>query len=51
MTDKPKRPRDANQFAKFIVDVGTEDDSPVPLPDYEAQRQSGLNGGKATACN
>ncbi len=23
MTDKPKRPRDANQLAKFIVDVAT----------------------------
>ena len=25
MTDKPKRPRDANQLAKFIVDVATGD--------------------------
>lgn len=23
VTDKPKRPRDANQLAKFIVDVAT----------------------------
>ena len=23
MTDKPKRPRDANQLAKFIVDMAT----------------------------
>ena len=23
MTDRPKRPRDANQLAKFIVDVAT----------------------------
>ena len=23
MTDKPKRPRDANQLAKFIADVAT----------------------------
>lgn len=25
MTDRPKRPRDANQLAKFIVDVATGD--------------------------
>ena len=25
MTDKPKRPRDANQLAKFIVDKSTMD--------------------------
>lgn len=34
MTDKPKRPRDANQLAKFIVDVATGDhvvnDAPAP---------------------
>jgi hypothetical protein len=27
MTDKPKRPRDANQLAKFIVDQSTMDKS------------------------
>lgn len=34
MTDRPKRPRDANQLAKFIVDVATGDqvvnDKPAP---------------------
>jgi hypothetical protein len=49
MTDRPKRPRDANQLAKFIVDVATEGESSVPLPDHEAQRAGGLKGGKARA--
>lgn len=26
MTDKPKRPRDANQLAKFVVDHATMDE-------------------------
>ncbi len=49
MTDKPKRPRDANQLAKFIVDLATDGESSVPLPDHEAQREGGLKGGKARA--
>ena len=49
MTDKPKRPRDANQLAKFIVDIATEGESSVPLPDHEGQREGGLKGGKARA--
>lgn len=49
MSDRPKRPRDANQLAKFIVDVATEGESPVPLPDNDAQREGGLKGGKARA--
>lgn len=31
MTDKPKRPRDANQLAKFIVDVATATEEAKPL--------------------
>ena len=27
MTDKPKRPRDANQLAKFIVDMAIGEDN------------------------
>jgi hypothetical protein len=49
MTDKPKRPRDANQLAKFIVDVATgevEDKAPEKA---EGQRKGGLKGGKARA--
>ncbi len=49
MTDRPKRPRDANQLAKFIVDLATEGESSVPLPDHEAQREGGVKGGKARA--
>jgi hypothetical protein len=49
MTDKPKRPRDANQLAKFIVDVATADEAPVHEPDTSGQRKGGLKGGKARA--
>ena len=49
MTDRPKRPRDANQLAKFIVDLATEGESSVPLSDHEGQREGGLKGGKARA--
>lgn len=45
MTDRPKRPRDANQLAKFIVDLATDGESSVPLPDHEAQREGGIRGG------
>lgn len=49
MTDKPKRPRDANQLAKFITDLATEGASSVPIADHDAQRKGGLKGGKARA--
>lgn len=49
MTDRPKRPRDANQLAKFIVDMATEDEEPVHEPDTSGQREGGLKGGKARA--
>ena len=48
MTDKPKRPRDANQLAKFIVDVATGEE-PGHEPDTSGQRKGGLKGGKARA--
>ena len=48
MTDRPKRPRDANQLAKFIVDVATGDDNPSVLSD-EDKRAVGTQGGKARA--
>ena len=48
MTDKPKRPRDANQLAKFIVDMAAGDE-PEHEPDTSAQREGGLKGGKARA--
>jgi hypothetical protein len=51
MTDKPKRPRDANQLAKFIVDMATEDEEPVHEPDTSAQRKGGLKGGEGRAAS
>ena len=46
----PKRPRDPNQLAKFIVDVATGEvlETP-PAPVNEAQRRGGLKGGAARA--
>lgn len=50
MTQTPKRPRDANQLAKFIVDVATgEASDPVPAAKAEGQRKGGLLGGAARA--
>jgi len=47
MTGKPKRPRDANQLAKSIVDLATgELEDKVPLA---SARKGGLKGGKARA--
>lgn len=47
MTDRPKRPRDANQLAKFIVDLATGEASEVEKP--AAQVQGGKIGGKRRA--
>ena len=49
MTDKPKRPRDANQLAKFIADVATGEVTDEQPDKAEAQRKGGLKGGKARA--
>lgn len=59
MASKPKRPRDANQLAKFVVDlsVGEADDSqeedhhtkPKNQAAVELGRMGGLKGGKARA--
>jgi hypothetical protein len=58
MAKKPKRPRDMNQLAKFIVDVATGE---AELPELqnssseknkaavELGRRGGLKGGKARA--
>lgn len=56
MAKKPKRPRDANQLAKFIVDVATGE---AELPEKQDTnknpaavalgRLGGLKGGKARA--
>jgi len=49
MTDHPKRPRDANQLAKFIVDVATGQGAQVPVAETSGQRLGGEKGGKARA--
>ena len=48
---RPKRPRDTNQLAKFIVDVATgEVEAEVEAPPVnEFARAGGLKGGKARA--
>lgn len=48
MTDRPKRPRDANQLAKLIVDLATGEAS-EDAPKREGQRQGGLKGSAARA--
>ena len=49
MTDKPKRPRDANQLAKFIADVATGEIDDAPVEKAVGQRKGGLKGGRARA--
>lgn len=54
-TKKPKRPRDANQLAKSIVDISTgeieekPDDSDKDPAAVSLGRKGGLKGGKARA--
>lgn len=48
MTDKPKRPRDANQLAHMIAGLATGEDVKHE-PDTSAQRKGGLKGGRARA--
>lgn len=49
MSDKPKRPRDANQLAKFIVDVATGKVDGRLNIDTSAQKAGGEKGGRARA--
>lgn len=52
MTDRPKRPRDANQLAKFIVDVATgeAEDAPKKNPSaVERGKKGGKIGGRTRA--
>ncbi len=49
MTDKPKRPRDANQLAAMIVEIAAGDIDDTQPVKREAQRKGGLKGGKARA--
>jgi hypothetical protein len=48
MTDKPKRPGDANQLAHMIAGIATGEDVKHE-PDTSGQRKGGLKGGKARA--
>jgi len=48
MTDKPKRPKDANQLAHMIAGIAVGDDVKYE-PDTSGQRKGGLRGGKARA--
>lgn len=46
----PKRPRDANQLAKMIVDLTTGDETEAePNAKQRAGQLGGLKGGKARA--
>ena len=46
----PKRPRDTNQLAKYIVDFTTGDEQePEPSAKARAGRLGGLKGGDARA--
>jgi hypothetical protein len=51
MAKNPKRPRDANQLAKMIVDLATgasSEEKAAPLtPGQEFARSGGLKGGAA----
>jgi hypothetical protein len=50
MTKTPKRPRDPNQLAKFIVDLATDDSEPKQASPKEARaRKGGTKGGPARA--
>jgi hypothetical protein len=49
MTDKPKRPRDANQLAKLIVDITSGEESDEEPVKDEAAVALGRKGGKARA--
>ena len=58
MPKKPKRPRDANQLAKKIVDLATDEDKEHEKEDSGKNpaavalgRLGGLKGGKARAAN
>lgn len=50
MTDKPKRPRDANQLAHMIVGIATGEDVKHE-PDTTGQRKGGLKGGESRAAS
>jgi hypothetical protein len=50
MTKTPKRPRDSNQLAKFVIDAATSECGPVvDTPKQARARKAGAAGGPARA--
>lgn len=50
MSKTPKRPRDPNQLAKFIVGLATDEASPQEVSAKESRaRKGGTKGGPARA--
>lgn len=50
MTRAPKRPRDPNQLAKFVIDAATSESGPVvDTPRQARARKAGAAGGPARA--
>lgn len=50
MTKQPKRPRDANQLAKFVIDAATSESGPAAdTPKQARARKAGAAGGPARA--
>ena len=45
----PKRPRDANQLAKLVVDLATGEENEGSTELVKAQQRGGLKGGPARA--
>lgn len=50
MTKPPKRPRDPNQLAKFVIDTATSENGQAPeTATVVRARKGGAKGGKARA--
>lgn len=49
MTDKPKRPRDANQLAHMVAGIATGEVDDVESKKTKQTRKAGKIGGKARA--
>lgn len=50
MTKPPKRPRDPNQLAKFVIDAATNGCSPIAdTPRQASAKKGGAAGGSARA--
>lgn len=46
---KQKRPRDANELARLVVDIATGEKDDTPTPSEEQAREAGKAGGEARA--